>query len=188
MSGLREIHFPVVVISDASHRAGGGAWCMLCGRAREQGSNSTPEARIPNSSPPPVTLTSRTNHEAADAALGTKGTPCVEREGALAVGQVASPGACSAAARVSTRLGFDAGRGSDSDSEFPLVTLTSGSKAVAKTAYICIYKGTSNRPAGGSGEGLDSAHIAGFCLVIRQTESRQPSSMFLDGAAVGAKV
>ena len=26
MSGLREIHFPVVVISDASHRAGGVAW------------------------------------------------------------------------------------------------------------------------------------------------------------------
>ena len=61
-------------------RAGGGAWCMLCGRAREQGSNSTPEARIPNSSPPPVTLTSRTNHEAADAALGTKGTRLALKE------------------------------------------------------------------------------------------------------------
>ena len=46
---------------------------MLCGRAREQGSG--PEARIRNPSPPRVTLTSRNNDEAADAALGTIGRP-----------------------------------------------------------------------------------------------------------------
>eukprot|EP00964_Phaeocystis_antarctica_P055296 scaffold32515_cov65-Phaeocystis_antarctica.AAC.3 len=75
---------------------------MLCGHACEQGSGSTPagsdsEPEPPASSHPDLLRQSRGGRRFAR----HHRLPCAKRAGAHTVGQVASHGACSAAARVS---------------------------------------------------------------------------------------